>query len=114
MGTGKYARVERERRFLVGALTDGVVEVAHTSLYLDDAEWQLLTALPARVLRKVRHRIHRDGWQLAVDEPEDGTLLAEIDDGESPSSQVPAWLDVIREVTDEEAWTGGGLARLSG
>lgn len=93
MGTGQYARVEGERRFLVRALPDGVVEsvritdhylegtrlrlrqveapdgtlvrklghkvrtaagpgeVAHTSLYLDETEWQLLTALPARVLR---------------------------------------------------------------
>ncbi len=89
----KYAVVERERRFLVGHIPNGVVstrqivdryvegtrlrlrevtdddgtitrklghkarlnkgpeEVACTSMYLDDAEWQLLCQLPALVLR---------------------------------------------------------------
>ncbi len=33
---------------------EGAREVAHTSLYLDDAEWDLLAALPARTLTKTR------------------------------------------------------------
>ena len=152
-GLGKYAVVERERRYLLASLPDGVTgtreitdryvigtrlrlrevrgpdgavirklghkvrlsdgpgEIACTSLYLDDEEWAVLVALPARTLRKKRHTIARDGWLVAVDEHEDGALVAEIDDGDQPSDRVPEWLDVVRDVTRDEAWTGGGLAR---
>ena len=91
-------------------LTDGPAEVACTNFYLDDDEWALLAALPARLLRKRRHMIHRDGLLVAVDEHEDGTLIAEIDDGDQPSDFVPEWLDVVDDVTADEAWTGARLA----
>jgi CYTH domain-containing protein len=149
----KYAVVERERRYLLrrlpegvsstreildryvtgtrlrlrevresdGSLTrklghkvrlgDGPAEVACTNLYLDDDEWTLLATLPARLLRKRRHIVERDGLVVAVDEHEDGTLVAEIDDGDQPSDLVPDWLDVIEDVTTDEAWTGARLAR---
>ena len=148
----KYAVVERERRYRVGRLPDGVsstkeildryvtgtrlrlrevresdgtvirklghkvrisegpAEVACTNFYLNDEEWTLLTALPAQLLRKRRHMVHRDGLLVAVDEHEDGTLIAEIDDGDQPSEFVPDWLDVVDDVTDDEAWTGARLA----
>ena len=92
-------------------LTDGPGEVACTNVYLDDEEWALLAALPARTLRKKRHVVTADGWQVAIDEHEDGALVAEIDDGDAPSAAVPEWLDVVRDVTSDEAWTGAGLAR---
>ncbi|UIJ35507.1 hypothetical protein [Allobranchiibius sp. GilTou73] len=149
----KYAVVERERRFLVNSIPEGVVEsiqitdryvegsrlrlremvwpdgrrvrklghkvrltdgpaaVACTSMYLDDAEWALLRQLPARTLQKVRHRVSREDWQIAVDQLEDGTLLAEIDDGDTPSSTLPAWLDIATDVSADERWTGAALAR---
>ncbi len=149
----KYAVVERERRYLVATLPDGVTStheivdryvtgtrlrlrevregdgavvrklghkvrltegpaaIACTNLYLNDAEWTALLALPARLLRKKRHVIHRDGLLVAIDEHEDGTLIAEIDDREQPSHVVPEWLDVVRDVSDDEAWTGARLAR---
>lgn len=91
-------------------LTDGPAEVACTNFYLDDYEWALLAALPARLLRKRRHIIRRDGLLVAVDELEDGTLIAEIDDGDQPSDVVPGWLDVVDDVTADEAWTGARLA----
>lgn len=91
-------------------LTDGPAEVACTNFYLDDAEWALLAALPARLLRKRRHMVRRDGLLVAVDEHEDGTLIAEIDDGDQPSEFVPEWLDVVDDVTSDEAWTGAQLA----
>ena len=145
----KYAVVERERRFLVAQVPDGVIEVrritdrylhstrlrlreivqadgsvtrklgqkirltvgpdeiACTSIHLDDAEWALLHTLPARTLRKTRHIVQRDGVRVAVDQFEDGTLLAEIDDGDRDPVPVPPWLEVLREVTAEEFWTGG-------
>jgi len=151
----KYAVVERERRFLVDHIPDGVVstrqiidryvegtrlrlrevtdndgtitrklghkvrltespeEVACTSMYLDDAEWRLLCQFPARVLRKVRHIVNREGLTLAVDRFEDGSLLAEIDDGDQPPRDVPAWLAVQREVTTDEQWTGARLAEVA-
>lgn len=149
----KYAVVERERRYLVASLPDGVsatrdivdryvvgtrlrlrevragdgsvvrklahkvrltggpAEVACTNFYLDDHEWAVLTALPARVLRKKRHLVERGGVTVAIDEHEDGTLVAEIDDGEHPSHDVPEWLDVLEDVSGQERWTGAFLAR---
>ena len=149
----KYAVVERERRFLLASLPEGVdstkqivdryltgtrlrlrevreddgtvtrklghkvrltegpAEVACTNFYLDDAEWAALGALPARVLRKKRHMVHRDGLTVAIDEHEDGTLVAEIDDGDQPSGFVPEWLGTTEDVTGDEGWTGARLAR---
>lgn len=152
--TRTYAVVERERRYLLADLPDGVTgtveivdryvtgtrlrlrevraddgtvtrkvghkvrltrgpaAVAHTSLYLDDAEWTLLCELPARRLHKRRHLVRRDGFALAVDEYDDGTLIAEIDDGDQPSEVVPAWLTVVADVSDDESWTGAAFAGL--
>ena len=93
-------------------LTEGPDEVACTSLYLDNAEWEALSQLlPARVLHKTRHLVVRDGLTVTVDRLEDGTLLAEIDDGDRPPVVVPEWLDVIRDVSHDERWTGAELAR---
>ena len=95
-------------------LDAGPAEVACTNMYLDDAEWELLLALPARVLRKTRHLVHRDGLVVAVDEQEDGTLVAEIDDGDDPPHAAPEWLQVLRDVSHDEGWTGAALARHDG
>ncbi|MCW2671276.1 MAG: hypothetical protein JWO27_3173 [Frankiales bacterium] len=140
----KYARLERERRFLLDVLPtldgarvlrvtdryldctrlrlrlveedgcdpvrklgqkvpigEGVSVVAHTTLYLDDAEFSRLSELPARELRKTR-RVLAD-W--AFDEHPSGLLLAETE------REVQPWFAFIREVTDEAAFTGGVLAR---
>ena len=70
-------------------LGDGPAEVACTSVYLDEAEWALLEGLPATVLRKRRHVVERDGLTVAIDELEDGTLLAEIDDGRRGARRRP-------------------------
>lgn len=91
-------------------LTDGPAEVASTNFYLNDEEWAVLSALPARLLRKRRHLVDRDGLVIAVDEHEDGSLVAEIDDGDSPSQVVPGWLVVVDDVSESEAWTGVRLA----
>ncbi len=148
----KYAVIERERRFLIERVPDGVVEVqditdryidgtrlrlreivagdgavtrklgqkvrlaadpseiACTSIYLDDVERELLKTLPGQPLRKTRHVVERDGVRIAVDELENGTLIAEIDDGDREPRPTPSWLRVIREVSADEAWTDGGLS----
>ena len=86
---------------------EGAREVAHTSLYLDDAEWAVLGALPARTLTKTRTLVPLGVGHVAVDVHADGVVVAEIDgDGE-----IPADWPVVREVTDDEAFTGAALAR---
>ncbi|MDF1604587.1 hypothetical protein [Nocardioides sp. YIM 152315] len=92
-------------------LGPGPQRIACTSVYLDDAEWAVLARLPATVLHKRRHHVHLDGRHVAVDELPDGTLLAEVDGGDQPVDDVPAGLDVIEEVTLDEAWTGAALSR---
>jgi CYTH domain-containing protein len=89
----------------------GPHEIACTSLYLDDDEWDVLRALPAKTLKKIRHLVTRGGVTVAIDELEDGTLLAEIDGQDGTPVPVPSWLDVLGDVTDEERWTGARLAR---
>lgn len=148
----KYAVIERERRFLLASLPEGVIstkeiadryvlgtrlrlrevreddgtvvrklshkvrlsdgpaEVACTNFYLNEQEWAALGALAAQVLRKKRHMLHRDGLVVAVDEHEDGTLIAEIDDRHQPSQFVPGWLDIVEDVSGDERWTGASLA----
>src|SRR5215469_9840301 len=92
-------------------LSGGPREIACTSLYLDDAEWDTLCRLPAKTLSKVRHLVTRDGVTVAIDELDDGTLLAEIEDRDGAPVPVPNWLDVLQDVTDDEKWTGAQLAR---
>lgn len=92
-------------------LSEGPHEIACTSLYLDDDEWDVLCQLPAMTLSKVRHLVTRDGVTVAIDELNDGTLLAEIDDQDGAPVPVPRWLDVLQDVSDDEKWTGAQLAR---
>jgi CYTH domain-containing protein len=92
-------------------LGEGPHEIACTSLYLNDDEWNTLCQLPAKTLSKVRHLMSRDGVTVAVDELDDGTLLAEIDDGDGAPVPVPGWLDVLQDVSADEDWTGAQLAR---
>jgi CYTH domain-containing protein len=55
--------------------------------------------------------VTRDEVTVAIDELDDGTLLAEIDDQDRTPVPVPSWLDVLQDVTDDEKWTGAQLAR---
>ncbi len=86
-----------------------------TSLYLDDAEWATLWALPGRLLHKTRHRlVLDDGTAAAIDEFGDhlaGLVLLEVDLGDRDRLDAwapPGWAGV--EVTDDERFTGGWLA----
>ncbi|MDN4162913.1 hypothetical protein [Nocardioides abyssi] len=95
-------------------LGDDAAEVACTNLYLNDAEWSLLSALPGRGLSKTRYKVRRDGVVIVVDVHADGTTVAEIDGSDGPAVTVPAWLDVVRDVTADESFTGAGLAQPAG
>ena len=97
-------------------LDAGPAEVACTSLYLDDAEWSMLSGLPGQVLRKQRWRLMRDGQRVAVDVFDGGLtglVLAEIDRGSGPDRGLPAGFDVVAEVTTDEAFTGAALAAVT-
>lgn len=89
----------------------GPATIAHTSIYLDDAEWTALSRLPAQIVRKRRHHVERDGILVAVDQFDDGVLIAEFDGGDERPADPPGWLDVVSEVTDDEAFTGVGRVR---
>jgi hypothetical protein len=99
--------------------------VAHTSLYLDEAEYALLAELPADELTKTR-TLFGDGPALAVDVFTGrlaGLVLAEyeLDPADAANQTVPGdrslpdWpeLPILAEVTDDVRFTGGALARTS-
>ena len=108
--------------------------MAHTSLYLDAAEYEALAGLPAAELTKTRTLLHWDGPVLAVDVFTGrlaGLVLAEydlagggpVDDGPAGSGSAAGPVDtdpagwppipVRAEVTGDERFTGGALARTS-
>lgn len=156
----KYAHVERERRWLLAAVPDGLEaewslaitdrylvgtrlrlretvaddgavvrklgqkvrlgdgpdEIACTSVYLDDAEWEALSVLESRLLRKVRRRARTGGVPVSVDVFEGdcaGLVLLEIDRGDGPDAGLPDGLAALAEVTGDEAFTGARLAAAS-
>jgi CYTH domain-containing protein len=86
--------------------TDDPERVALTTIYLSEAEYDVLAALPAAELRKTRFRVA----PFVVDVFEGrhaGLVLAEVapDELDRP---LPDW--IVREVTHELAYTGGALA----
>lgn len=91
-------------------------ELAHTSLYLDEAERAVLSGLPAYELAKTRHILPLDRYvDVAIDRFRgalDGLVLAEVDlgHGHHLPAELPAWFG--REVTDDDRFSGGALAAL--
>ena len=83
--------------------------VLHTTIYLTEAEHSLLAALPARELRKTRHRIEVGGRPAVVDVlcgPREGLILLEVGfaPDESPADfSPPAWVGA------ETSLSGGEL-----
>ena len=99
-------------------LGQGPEEIACTSLYLDEAEWGLLLALPTAELHKQRRRLRVDGRIVAVDVFAGhcaGLVTVEID-GVPDLVPETAGLPVVAEVTADErcgrraAHRGSGVA----
>jgi CYTH domain-containing protein len=92
--------------------------LAHTTLYLDPAEFDALSSLPGDRLRKTRRHVPIDGAHvLAVDtfhDALDGLVLAELDRG--ADRVLPATLPhgLGPDVTHDERFTGAALARTDG
>lgn len=87
--------------------------VAHTSLYLDRAEYDLLRLLPGRDLAKTRTVLAWAGLAVAVDVFTGrlaGLVLAEVDLGDTGVMPGPPPLPWLAEVTADERFTGGALA----
>ena len=90
--------------------------IAHTTLYLSEAEFDILSTLSATRLEKTRRLFTIDGLIVGIDEfggQLSGLLLAEVDlgaEGALPSS-LPNMF--AAEVTDDERFTGGSLANTS-
>lgn len=158
LGQGRYAKPERERRFLVEGdgpprdrsarliedryltgttlrlrrvsagpeavhkLTQKVrrrpvdpAEVTLTNLYLSEAEYGLLRAIPADVLTKTRHACPFGDRTFVLDEYHGhlaGLRLAEVEVDELGATlALPTWIGT--EVTHDERFSGGFLAAAS-
>jgi CYTH domain-containing protein len=85
-----------------------------TNIYLSEAEYALLSELPALELRKRRYRVAERGRTYGVDVFEGslaGLVLAEtgFDPEAEEELELPDWIE--RDVSQEERFTGGSLAR---
>lgn len=89
---------------------------AHTSMYISKEEFELLSELPCNKLEKLR-RIEKIGdFNLSIDvfgAQLIGLVLAEIDLGVSGTLPDVFPLDLANEVTNDERFTGGALAKMT-
>ncbi len=119
-GAGNHVRKLGHK---VRALHESPRAVWHTSMYLTDDEWHALAALPHVALRKTRWRwvsgpgVADSSWALDVHITQPGLVIAELssDDPTTVASWDPVALGPdAREVTDDEDFTGYGLATAAG
>lgn len=101
------------QKWLTGSF--GTAEM--TTLYLDEAEWELISgALTGLRLDKWRYRYPEERGPYVIDVFRGGLrglVLAEIElptPDALAAHRMPAW--AIRDVTDDQAYRGGNLARL--
>lgn len=90
--------------------------VAHTTMYLTEAEFKTLATLPAKTLEKARLLLTLGEMTLAIDEFGGhlaGLFLAEIDLGVAGSMPESLPFEVAAEVTNDERFTGGALANIT-
>jgi len=85
-----------------------------TTMYLPDEEVAALAHLPGEELRKTRDHLSVDRRTVAVDVFHGaldglGTAEVELADGE-PRLAMPSF--AVRDVTDDDRYSGGSLARL--
>ena len=89
-------------------------ENAHTTIYLSAEEFDLLAQLPANELEKVRWIDPIGNLSLAIEEFGGrlaGLVLAEVDLGTSGSMPSTFPIELSEEVTNDERFTGGELAK---
>jgi CYTH domain-containing protein len=84
-----------------------------TTMYLTEAEFQLLVNLPAKMLMKTRHSVPPFGIDVFEDELT-GLVMAEAEFNsaeEASALSLPPF--IVREVTEDPRFTGGELVRTS-
>ena len=99
-GPLNYEVVERERRYLLARLPDGVTSTKEiVDRYVTGTRLRLreVRESDGTVVRKLGHKVR-------LTEGPDEIACTNF-------YLVPDWLDVVRDVTRDEAWTGGRLAR---
>ena len=88
--------------------------VKHTSLYLSEPEYRILSAVGGRPLVKVRWKVETNGVRAAVDVFEgelEGLVMLEVEfrvDDELTAFRPSEWAGV--EVTNREEFSGGALS----
>ena len=90
--------------------------IACTSLYIEKEEFEILSALPARVLRKSRTKYSSDKLVYSVDTFRDQLeplVLVEVDIGDASSVKPKIPFDQAIDVTEDNRFTGGQLAKMS-
>lgn len=99
-GEGRYSHAEREQRWLL------------TNMHITESEFNSLTVLPSNALMKTRYRLTIDGHTFAIDKFEGrhiGLILAEYELAKD-EPRVDTSFTAVREVTDDDAYSGGALA----
>jgi CYTH domain-containing protein len=108
------ATAARELKFCKKYDGDDPVSGPVANLYLSEAEYAALAALPARVIVKRRYRVDHGGRTFGVDVFEGelaGLVLCEAEAGSREAIMAlafPPWAG--REVTADRFFTGGNLA----
>lgn len=83
-----------------------------TNTYITESEFNLLNVLPNNTLIKTRHHLAIGGRLFAIDKFEGrhiGLVIAELElTTDEPRAVIP--FTALREVTDDDAYSGGALA----
>jgi len=92
-------------------------ETTITNLYLTQAEYQLLAALDAKILKKTRYPYSLPDHTLSIDVFEgrhQGLILAEMEmENPAQSGALDLLPFALRDVTDDPFFTGGNLAMMT-
>lgn len=95
--------------------SDSPEVVRITNMYITESEFNSLTVLPSNALMKTRHRLTIDGRTFAIDKFEgrhSGLVLAELELA-NDEPRVDSPFTAVREVTDDDAYSGGALAQAT-
>jgi CYTH domain-containing protein len=88
-----------------------------TNFYLSEAEATLFRSLPSVMLEKRRYHIERSAISRAIDIVEghpENIVLLEIEGESAADVQLsPSGFDIVREVTQEDEYTGYAIAQRS-
>ena len=116
----KYAVVERERRFLVARLPDGIHGTKEISdRYVIGTRMRLreVREIDGTVVRKLGHkvRVGKGPAEVACTNfyvnADEWTVLLTLPALTVHKKDIPGWLDVLEDVSEDERWTGAALAR---